>query len=78
VRASILIPDDLYAETEQIARRKKRSRSEVVRDALREYLARHDAETIIDALNRVADVEDSAPDIAVAGASAAMLKQVEW
>ena len=78
MRAAISIPDDLYEETNELARRQKRSRSEVIRDALREYLARHDADAITEALNRVCDVEDCPTDPAIASASADLLRRVDW
>ena len=78
VRAAISVPDELFAETEEFAWRQKRSRSEVVRDALREYLARHDAAAITAALNRVLDVENSVPDSAFVTISAEVLRKVEW
>jgi len=47
------MPDDIYAEAEEFRLRRQMSRSEVYASALREYLARHDADAITSSLNRV-------------------------
>ena len=78
MKAAVSIPDDLLVETEKIARRQKRPRSDVVRDALLEYLARHDAESITQALNRIYDTDGMAPDSVIAQINAQALQQVEW
>jgi hypothetical protein len=44
-----VIPEDLFEKWGRLARRTNRSRSEVLRAALREHVARHDAEQVTDA-----------------------------
>jgi metal-responsive CopG/Arc/MetJ family transcriptional regulator len=53
MKTAISIPDDLFADAEQLARELKKSRSRLYGDAVREYLARHSAESVTEALDRV-------------------------
>jgi metal-responsive CopG/Arc/MetJ family transcriptional regulator len=78
MKTAVSIPEDVYAEAEDLARRLEVSRSRLYTDALREYIARHDPDTTTELLNRVYDEIDSAPDPAVAAASRRLLARVEW
>ena len=52
--------DDLFADAEHLARELKKSRSRLYGDAVREYVARHSAESVTAALDSVcADVGTS-------------------
>jgi predicted transcriptional regulator len=53
MKTAISIPDDVFADAEQLARRLKKSRSRLYGDAVREYIARHSAESVTEALDRV-------------------------
>ncbi|HSD89968.1 MAG TPA: hypothetical protein VLB44_20695 [Kofleriaceae bacterium] len=55
MKTAISLPDELFHEAEAFARRVKKSRSELYQEALREYLARHDEDTVTEEMNRVAD-----------------------
>jgi predicted transcriptional regulator len=55
MKTAISIPDDVFADAEQLARELKKSRSRLYGDAVREYIARHSAESITEALDRVCD-----------------------
>jgi predicted transcriptional regulator len=41
MKTAVSVPDDLFARADRLAKRSRRSRSEVYSAALREYLARH-------------------------------------
>jgi predicted transcriptional regulator len=57
MKTAISIPDDLFADAELLARELKKSRSRLYGDAVREYVARHSAESVTAALDSVcADV----------------------
>ena len=61
-----------------MAQRTKRSRSQLISDALKEYLARHNADDVTEAMNRVcADVGVGTGEFS-ASAARATLKKVEW
>jgi predicted transcriptional regulator len=53
MKTAISIPDDLFADAEQLARELKKSRSRLYGDAMREYVARHSAESVTETLDRV-------------------------
>jgi predicted transcriptional regulator len=53
MKTAISIPDDLFADAEHLARELKKSRSRLYGDAVREYVARHSAESVTAALDRV-------------------------
>ena len=75
---AVSIPDDVYAEAEELVRRLKISRSELYAKALREYVARHDPDAVTAALNQVYGDGDAEPDPAVRAAAAETLKRIEW
>lgn len=55
MKTAISLPDELFKTVERLVRRSGRSRSEVYADALREYVARHSADEVTDALNAVVE-----------------------
>ncbi len=58
MKTAISIPDDLFKEVEQIARKNNYSRSRVFCIAVKEYLDKFRAQETLDALNK-AYTEDS-------------------
>lgn len=60
MKTAISLPDELFEAAEQLARRTRRSRSEVYAAALREYVARHSPDEVTEALNRVLEEIDPA------------------
>jgi predicted transcriptional regulator len=53
MKTAISIPDDVFADAERLARALKKSRSQLYCRALREYVARHAADQVTEALDRV-------------------------
>ena len=53
MKTAISIPDDVFEQAEQLARRLKKSRSEVYSRAVAEYVARHATEQVTEAMDRV-------------------------
>ena len=78
MKTAISLPDAVFEQAEKLARRTKRSRSELYTIALKEYLARHATEEITEAMNAVADRVNSKQDGFTALAAAKILKQSEW
>jgi predicted transcriptional regulator len=78
MKTAISIPDPIFREAEKLARRLKKSRSQLYADAMCAYLRRHDADAVTDSLNRVcAEVGDrSDPFVDTAGRR--LLSKVEW
>ena len=77
MKTAISIPDDLFADAEELARELKRSRSRLYTDAMREYLARHSAESITAALDRVCDEVECRSEFAGAAARRT-LERSDW
>ena len=78
MKTAVSVPDDVFEGAERLARREGRSRSEVYSAALREYVARHDADEIADALNDVVASIGEVMDPFVTEASKRMLEATEW
>lgn len=78
MKTAISIPDGVFQEAEQYARRAKKSRSKLYSEALAEYLARHAPEAITEAMNKVCEDVDQAPDPFVTSAGQRILERTEW
>ena len=78
MKTAISIPDDVFAGAERLAKRKKKSRSQLYTEAVREYVARHDAEEVTAAINRVVDALPQARDPFVGAAARRILERTEW
>jgi Arc/MetJ family transcription regulator len=77
MKTAISIPDEVFAEAERLARRLKKSRSELYRDALREYVARHGTDYVTETLDRICG--ESPPDKAFTDAAARRtLRRSPW
>jgi predicted transcriptional regulator len=53
MKTAVSVPDDLFAQVDRLARRSRRSRSEVYSAALREYVARHAPDEVTAGLDSV-------------------------
>jgi metal-responsive CopG/Arc/MetJ family transcriptional regulator len=49
MKTAVSIPDDVFEGAERLARRTKKTRSQLFSDAIKEYLARHAPEDVTDA-----------------------------
>lgn len=75
----VSIPDDVFEQVERLARRERKSRSEVFSAALREYVARHAPDEVTRAINAVCErVREEGPDAFVAAAAHRRLEKSEW
>lgn len=78
MKTAVSIPDEVFEKVERFARRARRSRSEVFSAALREYVARHTADEVTEAMDRVCAVATDEPDAFVTAAARRALEQTEW
>ena len=53
MKTAVSVPDDLFAQADRLAKRSRRSRSEVYSAALREYVARHAPDEVTAGLDAV-------------------------
>jgi metal-responsive CopG/Arc/MetJ family transcriptional regulator len=78
MKTAISIPDDIFEEAERLARRLKRSRSDLYSRALVDYLARHAADQVTETMNRVLATLDEPADSLPTNAARRTLRRTEW
>jgi len=78
MRTSVSIPDEVFQKAERLARRTKRSRSRLFSEALKEYLARHEPESVTEAMNRVCAAVGNAGDAFATVAARRTLERSDW
>lgn len=78
MKTAVSIPDDLFYGTERLARKTGRSRSRLVSDALREYLARHTADKVTESMNQALEQIGEEQDAFVAAAARRTLERTQW
>jgi metal-responsive CopG/Arc/MetJ family transcriptional regulator len=78
VKTAISIPDELFSKVEELARTTGKSRSQLFREALIEYLLRRDPEEITRSMDEaLADIEDQ-NDRWLGEAGRDTLQRSEW
>jgi predicted transcriptional regulator len=79
MKTAVSIPDDIFAGAERLARRTKRSRSDIYAAAVREYIARHSGDAVTEAMNSALDeVGGTGDDPFVSLAARKLLERIEW
>lgn len=79
MKTAVSVPDDLFAQVDRLAKRSRRSRSEVYSAALREYVARHSPDEVTAGLDAVvADVGQSDDGDFTNAAAHRTLESSEW
>ncbi len=78
MKTAVSIPDEVFSRIERLARRARRSRSEVYSAALVEYAARHAPDEVTEAMNRVCGQVDDQCDGFVGLAAQRVLEHTEW
>ncbi|MDA3937012.1 MAG: ribbon-helix-helix protein, CopG family [Actinomycetota bacterium] len=78
MKTAISIPDEVFAEADELARKLNQSRSQLYSRAVREYVARHSDDGVTSALNALC-VEESSVDSGFATKAAKRpLEDSEW
>jgi Arc/MetJ-type ribon-helix-helix transcriptional regulator len=78
MKTAVSIPDEVFEKVERLARRERKSRSEVFSAALREYVARHAPDEVTEAINEVCDRVGKQEDGFVQTAARRALEKAEW
>jgi metal-responsive CopG/Arc/MetJ family transcriptional regulator len=78
MKTAVSVPDDVFESAERLARRERRSRSEVYSAALREYVARHSPDEVSEAIDRVVVDISGTMDPFVDDAGRRILGRTEW
>jgi predicted transcriptional regulator len=78
MKTAISIPDDLFADADELAHKLNQSRSQLYSRAVREYVARHSADDVTAALDAVYAREDAAFGEFSQAAAKRALERTEW
>jgi len=78
MKTAVSIPDELFRRADELASRLGKSRSELYREALHDYLARRDPKAVTAALNDLADELANDHADLVAAAARQTLTRTEW
>jgi metal-responsive CopG/Arc/MetJ family transcriptional regulator len=78
MKVAVSIPDDIFKETDKLARQMKTSRSHLYSRALMEFLSRHAPDQVTAAMNRVCDQLQEPPDQFVSTAARRILERTKW
>jgi antitoxin MazE6 len=78
MKTAVSIPDALFEQAEKIARKLRKTRSQVYREALSEYLSKRTARSVTDEMNEALAEIDQTPDPFLREATRSRLEQAEW
>ncbi|MGA8893242.1 MAG: hypothetical protein WB493_16905 [Anaeromyxobacteraceae bacterium] len=78
MKTAISLPDAVFRDAERLARRLKKSRSNLYTEAVAEYVARHEPEAVTEALDELAKKLDAGPDEFASAAARRVLERSEW
>jgi predicted transcriptional regulator len=78
MKTAVSIPDELFRRADELAGRLGKSRSEVYREALADYVARRDPGAVTRALDELADELTAEADGFVSEAARQTLERSEW
>lgn len=78
MKTAVSIPDPVFEQAERLARRLKRSRSELYSRALAEYLARHAPDQVTEEMNQAIAAVEEPVDAFAAVAGRRALRRAEW
>ena len=83
MKIAISIPDNVFLDVKRLAEEQKRSRSEIVVEAVKEYLTKLESRRIIDTLNEVyaapeTDEERNARQAALDLYQRTVLEKEDW
>lgn len=78
MKTAISIPDPIFQQAEEAARKLRMSRSELYTTALREFLSQRQCEQITELLNQVYDIESSTVEQPLASLQLTSIPAEEW
>lgn len=78
MKTAISVPDEIFDSAERLAKRMKKSRSQVYSEAVAEYVARHEPDSVTEQINAVCDEVDTRPGSFVTEAARRVLSESDW
>jgi hypothetical protein len=78
MKTAVSIPDRVFRAADWLARRARKSRSQLYSEALSEYLTRHSPDEVTEAMNRALEQIGTPGDSFVKRAGRTILERTEW
>ncbi|MEQ1948081.1 MAG: hypothetical protein ABL995_12880 [Bryobacteraceae bacterium] len=78
MKTAVSIPDDVFQGAERLAKRTRKSRSQIYSEAVREYVSRHSPDEVTEAYDRLCAELGQPADNFELEAARRTLKRVEW
>lgn len=78
MKTAISVPGALFDRADRLARKMKKSRSQLYSDAISEYVSRHDPAEVTKALDEIYSELDSRPHPSLSEAARRLLESTEW
>jgi len=78
MKTAVSIPDEVFRGAERLARRSRKSRSQLYSEAIKEYVARHASDEVTEAVNRVCDQLGDQKDPFLTSAARRVMQRTEW
>ena len=78
MKTAVSIPDPVFQKAEGLARRLKKSRSQLYSEALLEYVSRHDPAAVTAALDSLYETAESRSGPLVRETAHRVLRSTEW
>lgn len=78
MKVAVSIPDPVFSDAEDLARRLKFSRSKLYARALGEFIANHEPDQLTEAMNAAVDAAGQQPDDFVREAGRRIAAHSEW
>jgi hypothetical protein len=78
MKTAVSLPDGVFKDADRLARKLGKSRSQLYGDALAEYLARHGADSVTEAMDRVVAQVGAPQDELGRAAARRVLGRSEW
>lgn len=78
MKAAVSIPDVVFKAAEKFARAHGRTRSRLYSDALQQYLLRHSADSVTEAMNNVCEAIKPEANDFVRAAGRRMMRREAW
>lgn len=78
MKTAVSVPNEVFGAAERLARRTRKSRSALYSCAVAEYVARHEPESVTEAMDKTLARISDEPDALVSVAARRVLKRNRW
>lgn len=78
MKTAISLPDEVFEQADRLAARLRVSRSALYRDAISQYLLRHDPDELTSAMDRAVEAAGEGPDRFVSETARRVLQRLDW